>query len=123
MPNKSKEEELRGEFIDEGEGGLFEIGNSARDSYTQIADWWLSKMTPPKKEGCDGLEALCAVCKSGMRIAIKEALASHQLEMEKKIEGLREKFTGASANHDIHKCGYNDAIDDTLSILKGEEKK
>lgn len=45
-----------------------------------------------------------------------ELISNLKKSIREEIESKREKFTGPSANHDIHRCGYNDALDDILSL-------
>jgi hypothetical protein len=42
--------------------------------------------------------------------------ANLKKSIREEIEIKREKSTGPSTNHDIHRCGYNDALDDILSL-------
>lgn len=55
--------------------------------------------------------------KAFIQSEIDLALANRNKEIVEKIEDTRNKFTGASINHDIHRCGYNDALDDIINLI------
>ena len=91
--NKSKEEKLIKEWKS------YCLGDIRDETIESIADWWLSKF------------------------------ASHQLEMEKKLKAREYLHTHNSipcytdeADEGCRKCIENKVIDDTLSILRGENK-
>ena len=98
MAIKSKEEELREEWRKE-------ITSILNQNYVDL-EW--------------KVEELNSMIWLEVKKEVREALASHQLEMEKKIEAMKPSGKTRTSQY---LNGYYQAKDDTLSILRGEKKK
>lgn len=78
----------------------------------------------PPELNMEGLEPALSSDIAEIVLAI---LASHQREVEESVEELRKDYSLKDYSHSELSAGlvyegYNQAIDDTLSILRGEER-
>jgi len=96
--NEDKEKEISKDFIVKFDNKFYEIA--------RLAD-------RGDDEGYGkGLARLQIEIKDYLIKTISQSNKALLTKLRGEIKVKREKFTGASSNHDIHKCGYNDALDD-----------